>query len=252
MQLTVIVAPLEVLISNGLGRVDGLPGRIGPLSEVPEPEKELSGEVPKLSVGLFAGLLGLAGHGPSVEPNNMRNLLPHLPILIVVGFFVLLQLHLVYRVENLFGARQELHHGAAAHHLHDLRVLPNFLLRGVLALLKDRVVGAEGGVVLSEDFVDLRGVAVVRDVLGLPNGLAGHHLIGTGLGRFGGLFGLAAEGVGEGDGGEVGVEGGCVGEVEGVVGEGGERERVGGFREPVSPEGIEVNGSHWRKLKMKE
>jgi len=245
MQLTVIVAPLEVLIPNGLGRVDGLPGRVGPLSEIPKPEKELSGEVPKLVVGLLAGLLGLAGHGPSVEPNDMRNLLPQFRILIVVGFFVRLQLKLVHLVENLFGARQELHQGAAAHHVHKLRVLPNFLLRGVLALLEDGVVGAEGGVVFSEDFVDLRGVAVVRAGLGLPKGLAGQHLEVTGLGRVGGIFlGLAAEGVGEGDSGEVGVEGGCVGEVEGVAGKGGERERIGRFGEPVSPEGVEVYGSH--------
>jgi len=93
---------------------------------------------------------------------------------------------------------------------------------------------------------------VVRESLGLPKGLAGQELEVAGLGRLGGLFlGLAAEGIGEGDGCEVGVEGGCVGEVEGIVGKGGERERVGGFGEPVSPEGIEVYRSHWRKRKMK-
>lgn len=245
MQLTVIVAPLEVLIPNGLGRVNGLPGRVGPLSEVPEPEKELSGEVPKLVIGLLASLLGLARHGPTVESNDMRNLLPQFRILIVVGFFVRLQLKLIHLVENLFSARQKLHQGATAHHVHELRVLANFLLRGVLPLLEDGVVGAEGGVVFSEDFVNLWGVAVVRAGRGLPKGLSGQHLEVAGLGRLVGIFlGLAAERVWEGYGSEVGVEGRCVGEVEGVVGKRGERERVGWFGEPVSPEGVEIYGSH--------
>ena len=232
MQLTVIVAPIKVLIPNRLGCINGLPGRIGPLSKIPKPKKELSSKIPKLIISLLAGLLGFSGHGPPIKPNNIRHILPHLPILLVVGPLVLLELHLVHLVQNLLGACHELHHGAAAEPLHELRVLADFFFRGVLAEDEDGVVvvAAEGGVVVGEDLVDLRGVAVVREVLALPEDLPGELFVVPGLNGFFGLglgLGPAAEGVWEGDCGEVGRKGGgCVGE---VVGEGRDREGIGGF-----------------------
>ena len=228
LQLTVIVAPLKVLIPNRLGRVNGLPRRVGPLPEIPQPEKELPSEIPKLIISLLAGFLGFSGHGPPVKPNNIGHILPHLPILLVVRPLVLLQLHLVHLVQNLLGARHELHHGTAAEPLHELRVLPHLLVRCVLAADENGVVvAAEGGVIVGEDLIDLRGVAVVREGLALPEDLPGQLLVGPGFGGLGGLgLGPAAEGVWEGDCGEVGREGGCVGE---GVGEGREREGIRGF-----------------------
>ncbi|KAK7411443.1 hypothetical protein VNO78_02876 [Psophocarpus tetragonolobus] len=86
------------------------------------------------------------------------------------------KLHLVHLVENFPGARHELHHGAAAEALHKLGVLVDLVLGGGIILLKDRGAVEEEGVIGDEELVNLRGVAMVKEVLALQEGLLGELL----------------------------------------------------------------------------
>lgn len=181
-KLTVIVPLLEPLISNCLRDVDGPPWRVWPLPEPPQPEEELPGEIPELIVGLLPRLDRLSRHRSPVQPRNVRQLLPQLPVFLPVREFVLLQLHLIDRVRDLLGPSQELHNRTARKPVPPLLVLFDLFGRQVLLILKH-------GLLIFEDLLDLGGVAVIGEIFALPEVLIEHALVLVG-GFLGGFWGF--------------------------------------------------------------
>lgn len=73
--LTVMITPLECLVTNSLSNINGPTRRVWTLPEPPKPKEELPCKIPKLIIWLPSCFYSFPWHWPPIQPNHIGNCL---------------------------------------------------------------------------------------------------------------------------------------------------------------------------------